>query len=426
MRAPIYKNREFVFLAAAVAAVCLLFLGLSLLQAHFSWTGLKSDLTDRDLALLGSLLELYPEELRSEAEATTVRAFTREAEAGALEAGQAAAAAYGYSSDLPFSASPLLQRRYLSSLTATAGLGALLLAALLGAVYLASIRTYRRLGQYNLGAERIMRGNYHFRFPETGEGQLDLLGFQFNQLSRRLQLSFAALQEEKKLLKEMISGISHQLKTPLASSRVFTELLLDETAADPEVRREFLQKSLAQLERMEWLIQSLLKISRLEAGVIEFKKANADLSETAARVVASLAENAAQNGQALLLEKENAPVEAPHDRKWLGEALNNIIDNAIRHTPAPGRITVSLEQTDSTAAIIVRDTGPGIPAAELERIFERFYQGSSGGKGPRRGSGIGLSLAKLIVEKHGGMIRVTSAPGEGAAFTITLPRAWLN
>jgi signal transduction histidine kinase len=426
MRAPIYKNREFIILTMAVAVVCLLFLGLILLQTHYAWTRLHHELTERNLALLGNLLELYPEELRPEAEAEIVRAFTREAEAAAQEAGQAAAAAYGYSRDLPLSTTPLLQSRYFHSIAATAALGALLLAALLFAIYLASARTYRRLNRYNLGAERIMRGDYDFRFPETGEGELDLLGFQFNQLSRRLQLSFTALQEEKKLLKEMISGISHQLKTPLASSRVFTELLLDEAAADPDVRHEFLQKTLVQLERMEWLIQSLLKISRLETGVIEFQKEYADLGETAAQVVTTLVGSAVQKGHALEFEKDRAPVEAPHDRKWLGEALHNIVDNAIRHTPTPGWITVSLEQTDSTAAITVRDTGPGIPPEELGRIFERFYQGSSGGKKPRRGSGIGLSLAKLIVEKHGGMIQASSAPGEGTAFTITLPRAWLN
>ena len=213
--------------------------------------------------------------------------------------------------DRPLSITPLLQSRYFHSIAATTALGALLLAALLFAVYLVSARTYRRLNRYNLGAERIMRGDYDFRFPETGEGELDLLGFQFNQLSRRLQLSFTALQEEKKLLKEMISGISHQLKTPLASSRVFTELLLDEAAADPEVRHEFLQKTLAQLERMEWLIQSLLKISRLETGVIEFQKEYADLGGTAARVVTTLVGSAVQKGHALVFEKDSVPVEAP-------------------------------------------------------------------------------------------------------------------
>ena len=128
---------------SAVAVVCLLFLGLILLQTHYAWTRLHHVLTERNLALLGNLLELYPEELRPEAEAEIVRAFTREAEAAAQEAGQAAAAAYGYSRDLPLSTTPLLQSRYFHSIAATAALGALLLAALLFAIYLASARTYR-------------------------------------------------------------------------------------------------------------------------------------------------------------------------------------------------------------------------------------------------------------------------------------------
>jgi signal transduction histidine kinase len=426
MRAPIYKNMEYRVLMAAVTAVILVFLCLSLLITHFTWTRLKNSVTESNLALLGSLLEAYPGELDPEARAAVIRSFTREPGAGNLAAGQAAAAAYGYTRELPFSANPILNRWYLTSLGTVAGLGALLFLGLLGAVYLVSDRTYRKLGGYILGTERIMRGDYHFHFPDTGEGEMAMLGFQLNQLSRRLQLSFAALQTEKQLIKEMASGISHQLKTPLASSRVFVELLLDGAAEDPEVRREFLQKNLAQLERMEWLIQSLLKISRLEAGVIEFQKTYEDLAKTLAKVISSLADSAAENGQALELNTGEEPVPVPHDCKWLSEALINIIDNAIRHTPRQGRITVSLEQAESIAVLTVGDTGPGIPAEELPRIFERFYQGSSSGDGPRQGSGIGLTLAKLIIEKHGGVVQVTSARDKGTTFTVTLPRTWLS
>lgn len=426
MRGPIFKNREFKVLITAVAITCLMFQALMLIQTQYVWYTFNTELTKRNIALLGNLLEIYPEGLSSKAEVLVIQAFTREASAEDVQRGQALASGYGYTVDLPLNSTPLLSKWYTWSFTASVGLGLALLLALFITIYIISDRNYRRLREYTLGAERLMGGDYDFHFPENTEGELAILGFQFNQLSQRLKLAFATLQGEKKLMQEMISGISHQLKTPLASSRIFTELMLDGAVDNPETRQEFLCKNLTQLERMEWLIQSLLKMSRLEAGVIEFNKTNSDLVMTMKDVISSLTDKLKENGQILDVRGGKDPILILHDPKWLKEAMANTIDNAIRHTPKGTRIKVSLEKTDSTVMITVSDTGPGIPKEELHRIFERFYQGSHSGEASSKGSGIGLSLAKLIIEKHGGIIQARSTLGEGTTFIISLPRSWLS
>lgn len=420
MRAPIYKNREFLRLVVAVCIIWLVITGLLITANHFTWARANAQLVQRNIGLLGNLLAANPS-LGSEEAGLVVQAFAGEASMAAMEAGRELAARYGYDEDYPLSSTPILSRWYTWGLVASIGLGLIAHLFLVAAVYISSDRTYRRLSEYSLGAERIMRGDYSVRFPEAGDGELSILGFQFNQLSRRLQMSFSALEEEKQQMRDMISGISHQLKTPLASSRVFAELLLEGAGEDPEIRQEFLHKNLTQLERMEWLIQALLKLSRLESGVIEFKRENANLAETVKEVVLSLAEKAKDKGQTLSFQSCCQTVLAPHDQHWLAEAVTNIIDNALRYSPAGGRVTASLDQTDSTAVIRIADTGPGIHPYDLPRIFQRFYQG----RNRAGGSGIGLALAKLIVEKHGGVIEAANVMDRGSIFTISLPRVWL-
>lgn len=423
MRAPIYKNQEFVRLFAAISVIVLVFLVLLAAGTYYAWDRARAAVTERNLGLLGSLLQAHPELSPQEA-GRIIQAFTLTADPSALDAGRELAAKYGYTGELSLSSTPVLGRGAVWSLALCAGLGLLMMICLLGAVYSSGDKTYSRLSAYNLGADRIMRGDFSARFPESGEGELAMMGFQFNQLSRRLQNTFAALEDEKQQMKAMISGISHQLKTPLASSRVFVELLMEGAGDDPAILQEFLHKNLTQLERMEWLIQSLLKMSRLESGVIEFKRSNENLAETLGEVVTSLRDRAEDKSQTLSLPG-SVQIMAPHDRKWLAEALHNLLDNAIRYTPEEGKIIVTLEQTDSTAVVRVSDTGPGIPAEELPRVFQCFYQGSTRGGGGQ-GSGIGLALAKLIIEKHGGVLEASSRVGRGSTFTVTLPRVWLS
>ena len=419
MRTPLFKNREYRLIFTGIIVLFLVVIFLQALYTKMLWSNTQKTLIIRDLALLGSLLSQQPSENDVPEAGKIIQSFTGELTSEDIESGAEIAAVYGYTTDLPLNALPLLNSNYLRSQLGFIILYTVLAVCVLLLLSFVFSSVYRRLHALSLGAERVMRSDFTMRFPENGEGELPLLGYQFNQLSNRLQQTFDVEQAEKKLLKEMVSGISHQLKTPLSSTRMFTELLLEGAETEPAVREEFLQKSLSQLERMEWLISSLLKMSRLEAGVITLNRQDHDLTVTVQDVTDNLTMMAKQKNQVLKLHI--LPVHFLHDAKWLAEAVENVIKNAILYTPEGGTITVSLFEGDATLGLVVQDNGPGIPKDELPRIFERFYQGRSS-TGARKGSGIGLALARLIVEMHGGVIHAISSDLQGATFTLTFPK----
>ncbi len=283
---------------------------------------------------------------------------------------------------------------------------------------------YESIRKLTHNAERIVEGNYTIVISNEKEGDISKLSFQFNQMSKRLKRTVQQLTEEKEFLKDMISNISHQLKTPLASLKMFNELLLDGTLEEKEVAVDFLQKSLVQIDRMEWLIQSLLKITRLETGVIEINKKEYNLSKTVIEEVKALEYNASIKNQKLCLYYDSDYVFLEHDRRWLGEAMRNIIKNSIDYTKEGGNIEVHLQERESLIRISIKDNGVGIHAEDLPKIFKRFYQGQNTLRNnqKRNGTGIGLSLSEVIVEKHDGYIEVKSEVNKGSEFTIIFPK----
>jgi signal transduction histidine kinase len=231
-------------------------------------------------------------------------------------------------------------------------------------------------------------------------------------MANRLENSLSVLKREKVFLRNMISDISHQLKTPLSSLIVINDLLLEDKNMDLNMKQNFLEKERTQLERMEWLTINLLKVARIEAGAIEFKKEKVLLKDILNIALSAL--NHRLENQVLEIEgDENAIFYG--DKEWTGEALINIIKNAIEHNR--GKINISLEETPLFSSIIVRDNGEGIDEKHLPHIFERFYKVSSEVK--PESIGIGLNLAKLIVESQGGTISVKSKKNEGTEFTMT-------
>jgi len=283
---------------------------------------------------------------------------------------------------------------------------------------------YQSIRKLTDNAERIVEGNYAVVISNEKEGDISKLSFQFNQMSKRLKSTVKQLTDEKEFLKDMISNISHQLKTPLASLKMFNELLLDGTLEEKEVAVDFLEKSLIQIDRMEWLIQSLLKITRLETGVIEINKKEYNLSKTVIEEVKALEYNASIKKQKLSLYYDSDYVFLEHDRRWLGEALRNIIKNSIDYTKEGGNIHVQLQERESLIRISVKDNGVGIHKKDIPKIFNRFYQGQNTLRNDqkRNGTGIGLSLSEVIVEKHDGYIEVKSEVTKGSEFTIIFPK----
>lgn len=219
---------------------------------------------------------------------------------------------------------------------------------------------------------------------------------------------------EKERIKALIADISHQTKTPIANLLLYTELL-NEREKDSE-NREYLAAIQKQAEKLNFLIRSLIKMSRLETGLITLHPKPRDVKEMLDEVVGSYKEKAEKKGLSLVDQYEHAVV--CFDRKWTAEAVGNLLDNAIKYTDT-GQITVRVKQYELFTAIEVEDTGNGLEEKEIPKMFHRFRRGEEAED--QEGVGIGLYLAREILSGEGGYIKVMSEKGKGSIFSVYLP-----
>jgi signal transduction histidine kinase len=303
---------------------------------------------------------------------------------------------------------------------ALVGAGALaLLVSLLVGVWAARRLTIPldRLGSFS---SRLAHGQLDARVPPAGVEEIDQLGDQFNLMADRLTESLQLLEADRDRLREFVADVSHELRTPLAALRTYTELQRD--GVDEETRHEFLDRSSDQLTRLEWMSANLLDLSRIDAGIFPMDVRVGDLREPIRAAVEASAEAAAVRGIGVTYAAPSTMVALRFDRERIVQLVNNLVGNAVKFTPRGGTVAVQILDQADAAVIEVSDTGPGIPPAELPRIFERFYRGTNLGEARASGSGLGLAIARSIVEMHGGFIEVTSVLGEGAVFRVVLPR----
>jgi two-component system phosphate regulon sensor histidine kinase PhoR len=203
--------------------------------------------------------------------------------------------------------------------------------------------------------------------------------------------------------------------------RTFNELLREGADADPEARVEFLESSRQQLERLDWLAQNLLELSKLDSGLVLLDLRPEDLRACVESAVEQAEAVAARRGIELALDLPPSLVRIRHDPQRIGQVVANLVGNALKFTPRGGRVTIHVRATPDGAQIEVADTGVGIGTDELPRIFERFYRGSQANEARGSGSGLGLAIVKSIVDMHMGRVAVESVPGLGTTFTIALP-----
>lgn len=224
------------------------------------------------------------------------------------------------------------------------------------------------------------------------------------------------VRREKEQMKELISDISHQTRIPIANMKLYGEFL--ETEPLSEKGREFLTHLEGQTEKLEFLIQSMVKMSRLETGVIQIRREPEDLRATLVEALAEAVPQAAKKEIELSVDCEESLM-LSHDRKWTREAVFNVLDNAVKYTDTGGKIHVSMTRQEMFTKISVKDTGKGIAEDRQAQIFTRFYREPE--VHGENGVGIGLYLARKILELQGGYIEVRSRAGEGAEFCLYLP-----
>lgn len=224
-------------------------------------------------------------------------------------------------------------------------------------------------------------------------------------------------QKEKEALKELISDISHQIKTPLANIKIYLELLEGEKLLGQA--NEFVCSIARQTEKLDFLLQGMVKMSRLETGVIHIRKSPALLIETLGRAVQSVVPRAEEKGLSLLAECDEKLM-VSHDIKWTEEAVFNILDNAVKYTPYGGVIQLTVTVQEIYVKISIKDSGKGIRAERLAEIFTRFYREPE--VHGQDGIGIGLYLARKIIELQNGYIEVYSEVGKGSEFQVYLER----
>lgn len=275
-------------------------------------------------------------------------------------------------------------------------------------------------------AEQISAGNYDQQLSISAPAEVARLAASFNSMAGQVK---ATLQSQR----DLVANVSHELKTPLTSIQGFSQALLDGTAGDEPSRARAAAIIHEEAGRMRRLVDDLLDLARLEAGQTPLAREPVDVAELLRACAARFASAADEAGIALEVQAPPSMPAVVGDPERLGQVFGNLVDNAIKHSagvPGGGRVALDAEQQDRMAVCSVTDNGPGIPAGDLPRVFERFYQvdksrarrgGLSNSSGQARGAGLGLAIAQEIVQAHGGRIAVESVEGLGTRFTVYLP-----
>ena len=295
-------------------------------------------------------------------------------------------------------------------------LGIMALAALLLGLWfwLDARRTVRRLDR--MLSTAIDGGFGEESFDESAPSALESRMARFLNGSAR---SLRGVQRQRESIQRLLSDISHQTKTPLANLKLYSSLLMEEELTPRQ--REQAQVIFQQSEKLSFLIETLVKLSRLETDVLAVTPKSQPLSPLLERAASQAKAAAEQKGIALQLHlQQQAEMKALYDLRWTAEALGNLLDNAVKYTPPGGCIQVSATQYELFCRIDVRDNGIGVAEEEQAQIFGRFYRGRQVRE--QEGLGIGLYLAREIAQKQGGYLKLSSRPGQGSTFSLYLPR----
>ena len=265
--------------------------------------------------------------------------------------------------------------------------------------------------------DNMMDGDEEPKPTDNSETLFARINHRLTRLYQIMQANRRKVEEERQELQTLVSDISHQVKTPVSNLKMVTDTLLTRPVTEAE-RIDFIKGVRSQTDKLDFLFQALVKTSRLETGVIRLEKKPGRIYDTVAQAMSGIVYAAEKKQIGVWVDcPENLTV--AHDSKWTAEALFNLLDNAVKYTPAGGKITVTVEEWEMYVEIKVADTGKGISESNQAAIFRRFYREEEVHEQP--GVGIGLYLAREIIAQQGGYIKVVSELGNGSAFSIMLP-----
>ena len=273
-------------------------------------------------------------------------------------------------------------------------------------------KRYSEMEQLSNELDNILHDGSRCFITECEEGELAILTSTIRKMTVKLKEQATMLTGEKQVLTDAIADIFHQLRTPLTSLRLTCSMLSEEELSY-EDRIRFVRSIKKQLERMQWLVETLLKMSKIEAGTVVFKKEKIEISELIPKACEALLIPLELRGITLKVDAKDATITGDPD--WMSEAVANIVKNCMEHTPEGGCISIDAQENAIFSEIVIKDTGSGFETADIPHIFERFYKGKNSGS---ESVGIGLALCRTIITGLDGTIKAENAPEGGARFVI--------
>ena len=273
-------------------------------------------------------------------------------------------------------------------------------------------RRYRAIAALSDSIDRVLHGQDEVLVSESSEGELAVLDSEIRKMTLRLKEQADQLTQDKHFLAEAMADISHQLRTPLTSMSLVTEMLSKQTIS-PDRRTELLRDLRTQEEKVSWLVETLLKISRIDAGTARFEPRTVQARALLVKAAEALAISFELRGIGLVIKSDGGTLSVDPD--WTNEAIGNVVKNCMDHMPQGGKLRLSAQTTALYTEFIIEDSGEGFAEEDLPHVFERYYRGKNAAK---NSVGIGLALAQMIVTEQGGTIAAENRLEGGARFII--------
>jgi len=279
-----------------------------------------------------------------------------------------------------------------------------------------------RISQLESATHSVENGDFSTRANIPGKDEISSLALSFNKMAEQLQIADKKQKELEALRRDLVAWAGHDLRTPLSSIRLLIEALSDGVITDPKEIQNYLSQANKHVATLSFLVEELFQISQLDSGAMPLTLEPASISDLISDTLESFSGLAAQKGVKLSGSADEGVDPITMDLLWMGRALNNLVSNAIRYTPKDGEISLTVKPVGRNIIINIRDTGEGILPEDIPHVFERFYRGDKSRSRLSGGAGLGLAIAKGVVEAHHGEITIHSERLKGTTFTITLPK----